>query len=143
MTQGYAQIQSIRRGRVTWQSEGGEWREAKIGLRFKPGDRIRTDGSAVLDLFTEKNGPVLRLRPGSQLHLDRLAFRTEKSGWIIESLITLEKGRVTAAIPKLHKDSVYRIVTPYRVVDLRSGQFEISAEGPRRPEDWRFPARAF
>ena len=142
-TGGYAQIQAIRNGQVTYRVEGGAWRVAKIGLRFQEGDTVLTDGTAVLDLFSHRNGPVVRMTPGSQLRFDRLRSGSEDSGLVIDTVITLEKGRLLAATPKLRKRSVYRIVTLNRVVDLRSGQFEVSAGRSRLHQEAAFPQRSF
>src|SRR4051812_36486638 len=66
-------VRAIRDGKAEFSKDKGKtWKRAKTGTVLLTSYSIRTDDSAMVDLFLGDNGPVVRLTKATELTLDRL-----------------------------------------------------------------------
>jgi hypothetical protein len=67
--------------------------------------------------------------PDSELELTKLSFLQAEPEVIIETVLTLKKGRVLGSVKKLATDSRYEVVTPAGTAAVRGTQYDVRADG--------------
>jgi WD40 repeat protein/tRNA A-37 threonylcarbamoyl transferase component Bud32/Tfp pilus assembly protein PilF len=128
-TEGSARVQSFRGGAAEYTVGDGKWNPVEIGRVLRAGSAVRTDADCVVDLFLKQNGPVVRVTPDSELELTKLSFLQAEPEVIIETVLTLKKGRVLGTVKKLATDSRYEVVTPAGTAAVRGTQYDVRADG--------------
>jgi hypothetical protein len=127
--QGTAKVQVIRNGSAEFTEDGSTWKKLSVGTVLKAGSTVKTDASAVVDLFLKANGPVVRVTPGSSLELTTLTFDQADGETVITTELGLSSGRILGSVKKLAAASKYDVKTPVGTCGIRGTKYDISAAG--------------
>ncbi len=131
--EGTAKVQQVRGGVCEFSTNGTTWERLRVGMVLKSGTWIRTDVSAIVDLFLKQNGPVVRLAPSGKLSLKTLRFEMRGNAEIsLTTVLVLSQGSISGAVRVRSQDSCYRLETPtvvYLLSGANSARFGLSACG--------------
>lgn len=83
----------------------------------------------MVDLYMEHTGPVVRAMENSQLGVDKLSYDQTAAETIVETQLNLSTGRILGSVKQLTQASSYEVRIPVGVVGVRSGEYDISADG--------------
>jgi hypothetical protein len=118
------------RGTANYSTDrGSNWRDLKVGTRLKQNSIIRTAPGAIVDLFLNDNGPVVRVTENTTLGIDRLTIDRAGTEKIIETQLDLRAGRILGNVKHLAAASKYEVKTPQGVAGIRGTRYDISADG--------------
>jgi len=125
--EGKAVVRAIRNGYADYSQDGGRtWKRLTIGLRLVAGNSVQTDKTAVVDMFLDVNGPVLRVTPDTRLDLTTLTFEQTADETVINTELAMQNGRILGSVKKLAAASKYDVTTPGGVCAVRGTQFDIT-----------------
>jgi hypothetical protein len=125
---GKAVVRSLK-GAADYSEGGGAWAPLKQGMTLKPGTLIKTGNDACVDLFLDRNGPLVRLMENTTLGLDKLCFEPTGADTVIETQLDLKAGKIVGIVKKLAATSKYEVKTPNGVAGIRGTEYIISATG--------------
>jgi hypothetical protein len=86
-----ATVQSSR-GNTEYRRADSSWQPAQAGLDLQPGDELRTDATAELNLDFGRTAGILTLHPNSHLRIDSLSATHPDHAPVT---LTLSQGRIT------------------------------------------------
>jgi len=125
--EGKAVVRAIRNGYAEYSEDGkAPFKRLFIGHRLVRGNVVKTDKTAVVDMFLDVNGPVLRVTPDTILELTTLTFEQMADETVINTELSMSNGRILGAVKKLAAASKYDVKTPAGVCAVRGTQFDIS-----------------
>jgi len=134
------QIQAIRGPRAEISTDNGQtWKSATVGEHIPAGTIIRTASQTSIDLFMPEHGPVFTVAPLSWAHLVGIDKENTGIEVISETMIELQNGNLSGALPKMSPASIFMIRTRKGIVEP-FGRFEIGAEGSVRADGGRVHA---
>lgn len=110
----------------------GKWKKLEVGRILNPGAKVRTESASQVDLFLDRNGPVVRVMEQSILGLDKLYFESNRDDVIIETQLNLIEGRILGSVKKMASASKYEVKTPAGIAGIRGTDYDISANGSIR-----------
>jgi len=123
-------VRSVRGGSAEISNDSGKsWKKAAVGMPIAAHSAIKTDASAVVDVFLGDNGPVVRVNPSSQLGFDKLDVQDAGIEKVIETQLDLKSGRILGNVKKMAAASKYEVKTPHGVAGIRGTEYSISADG--------------
>lgn len=79
-------------GKTEFRRAGSDWQPTQAGLNLAPGDELRTDSTAQLNLDFGRTAGILTLHPNSHLRIDSLTPTKPDDAPIT---LTLNQGRIT------------------------------------------------
>ncbi len=127
-TPGYAEVKAIR-GSAQYSEAGGAWMPLAVNQKLSSGAVIKTDAESSVDLYLDKNGPVVRVTAETTLGLDKLMYSDTGSGVIIDTQLNLRNGRILGHVKKMAEASKYEVKIPTGTVGIRGTDYDISATG--------------
>jgi len=123
-------VRAVRGGSAEISSDKGKsWKKAAVGMAIAANSAIKTDSTAVVDVFLGDNGPVVRVNPNSQLGFDKLDVQNSGIEKIIETQLDLKSGQILGNVKKMAAASKYEVKTPHGVAGIRGTEYSISADG--------------
>ena len=126
--QGKAVVRAVR-GSAQY-SQGGDWMPLAVDKVLLSGAVVKTAPGAQVDLFMDKNGPVVRITGDTVLALNSLKFEETGTGeTVIETLLNLTNGRILGSVKPLAAASKYEVKIPTGTVGIRGTEYDISANG--------------
>ena len=128
-TPGYAQVKAIIGGAAQYSEAGGAWMPLAVDMTLRSGAVIKTDAGAHVDLFLDKNGPVVRVMPDTTLGLDKLFYSDTGGDVVIDTQLNLRAGRILGNVKKMAEASKYEVKIPTGTVGIRGTDYDISATG--------------
>ncbi|MBM3833991.1 MAG: hypothetical protein FJ403_12125 [Verrucomicrobia bacterium] len=128
--QGKAVVRAVR-GFAEFQAGEDIWKPLHVGKVLAMGAVIRTAADSLADLFLGENGPVVRVTSDSTLGLVKLNFRRDGPEVVIETQLSLAKGRILTNVRELTANSKYEILTAKGVIPMRPGGGEAAVDAER------------
>jgi hypothetical protein len=125
---GKAVVRSVK-GAAEYSEAGGAWAPLAVGMSLKAGTVVKTGNDASVDLFLDRNGPLVRLSENTTLGLDKLCFEPTGADTVIETQLDLKAGKIVGIVKKLAATSKYEVKTPNGVAGIRGTEYVISATG--------------
>ena len=122
---GTARVRAIR-GDAQY-AEGSNWLPLRVGQTLRPGTVLRTANASQVDLFMDKNGPLVRLTENTTLSIDKLDFDDTGVDTVIETQLDLRSGRILGVVRRMAATSKYEVKTPNGVAGIRGTTYDISA----------------
>jgi hypothetical protein len=127
-TPGYAKVRAIR-GAAQYSEAGGAWMPLAVDMTLRSGAVIKTDANSQVDLFLDKNGPVVRVTADTTLGLDKLFYSDAGGDVVIDTQLNLRNGRILGNVKKMAEASKYDVKVPTGTVGIRGTDYDISATG--------------
>ena len=126
---GKAEVRAIRGTAKYATTKTAQFVPLKVGTVLRPGAIIQTGPESNVDLFLDKNGPVVRVTSNSTLSLEKLTWMATGAETIIDTQLNLRAGRILGNVRKLAAASKYEITTPTGIAGIRGTEYDISADG--------------
>lgn len=101
----------------------------KTGMVLRPGAIVYTGVDSSVDLFLDRNGPVVRVMEGTTVGLDKLNFDATGADTVIETQLDLKDGRLVGRVAPMAPSSRYEIKTPQGVAGIKGTDYDITAAG--------------
>jgi hypothetical protein len=124
-----AVVRSVRGSANYSTDRGANWKTLKVGTSLNQGSVLRTAPGSQVDLYLNENGPVVRVKEGTTLGLDRLTVDRAGGTDVIETQLDLRSGRILGNVHRLAAASKYEVKTPTGVAGIRGTRYDISADG--------------
>lgn len=125
---GVAVVRRVQ-GSADFSQGSATWSPLTKGKQLKPGAIIRTGAGSEVDLFLDRNGPVVRVTENTQLGIDRLSYEKSSVETVIDTGLDLKAGRILGLVDKMAEASKYEVKTPHGVAGIRGTEYDISAFG--------------
>jgi hypothetical protein len=116
-------------GTAEYSDTGGGWQTLQTGKVLGPGASVRSGVNSQVHLFLGDNGPDVYLLSDTTLGLEKLEIDRTGVDMVIQTMLNLQKGTIQGRVKKLAAASKYEVKTPYTVVGVREGEYQISADG--------------
>jgi hypothetical protein len=110
-------------------SEGGVYMPLKVGMELSEGTVVRTANEAMVLLFLDQNGPLLKLSENTTVSLDKLSYEVTGVDTVIETQLDVKSGRVVGIVKKLAATSKYEVKFPNGVAGIRGTEYVMTAAG--------------
>jgi len=113
-----------------WYVTAGDPQPLKVGMVLTNGAALQTDPDAQVDLYLGINGPVLRLLANSELGFGALDYTKDLGvDAVVETKLTLRRGRLLGSVRKLASQSSYEVSTPGFRFAIRGTDYMAFASG--------------
>ena len=96
-------------GKCDYAQDGTNFTALKAGHVFKQGAVVRTGEEAGTDLFFRRIGTTVRLQPGTEVKLEKMARRMKDGRPVMETLIDLRTGRIFTVVRSLVPGCTFEI----------------------------------
>ena len=110
-------------------SSGANWVQLKSGDLLPEKTLIRTASQSYLDIRIDHPSSNFRVAENSRLTVAELRWEQSGEGSATITELDLQAGRITGFVPWLTIGSRFEIKLPMGVVGVRSGAFDVAADG--------------
>lgn len=124
-----AKVQAIRSGGAQYSTDGSTWNTVQVGATLHAGASIRTDAAGVVDLNLGRNGPALRMTPGTTLVIRTLQLMEGAGETIADTQLDLPNGKIHAIVRKVGASSRYEVRTPVSTCGVRGTDISVTSRG--------------
>ncbi len=97
---------------------GGSWRKLLLGDWLPMGSSVQTSSESSVTLRLYEAGIVVHVKPGSEVRLEKLAYRQDASVVITTTRLDLPTGEVAVDSANLTPGSQFEIRTPQGVTRI-------------------------
>ena len=108
---------------------GGNWLPLRKRMVLPQGAIIKTGADATVDLLLYSSRTALRLRPNSELRLDKLVRESGASTKTTDTSLSLVSGSLAGAQHKLGGASSFQIQLPGGVATITGTEYLVRADG--------------
>jgi len=108
---------------------GGRWQPVRKLMALTNDAVIKTGADATVDLLLYSSRSALRLRPNSELRLDKLTKETGQAATVTETRLTLISGSIAGTQWKLAAPSSFQIQVAGGVATIVGTEYLVRSDG--------------
>ncbi len=126
--QGYAKVRYVVGDAVVTKAGGGSAKVEQYMI-IHPGDTIKTDAKAHVDLMLGYNNGSFQVTPSSEVTLSKLTYEITALETVHDTQLDLKAGTICGVVKKMAPGSKYDVKTPRGVASIKGTRYRISANG--------------